>query len=139
MQGTARFRYGVTDADRAVRLPCCLRQERSASRAFDGVAELLQGLNQGVPVFALNFYHPLLDGSAGATAFFESTGQIAELIRGKQEAANGGDAAAFSAFGLTADPDNTVAGRLRLGLFTEALILGLTASRAEPAVFGCKN
>ena len=50
------------------------------------------------------------------------------------QAADGGDTASFMAFGLAADADDAVAGRLMRGFGAEALPLGLAASRADPAL-----
>ena len=80
----------MADAHGTHRVPDCSWLEDSATHSFDGMAELLQSLHQDIPVFPLDFYHPGLDGPSGAAALFQAARQIAELIRRKRQAADGG-------------------------------------------------
>ncbi len=60
-------------------------------------------------MIALDFDDPVLDRAAGAASFFQLASQLFELGRVQRQAVNGGHAAALTAFGFPADPDNAVA------------------------------
>ena len=80
---------------------------------------------------ALDFDGLLFDGSAAAAFLFEFGGIAFQRLAGEGNAGYQGDALALAPLGLSANPDDAIAGRARGALLAAAKANGLGAARAH--------
>jgi len=95
---------------------------------------LLQQLEQQVALITLDFYHPILDRTTGTAALFQFLGQFFKLLRFQIQAGDQGDAFALSPFGLTLNPDDSIAFMGGLAVFAGTGFERITTIGAEAAM-----